>query len=74
MDDVLTIDRAAVFEPAKDRRILFTALAWSEVLLTLDRADFGSLLGGTFYGVFILTPGMFLERERAEGRIREESR
>jgi hypothetical protein len=74
MVDVLTIDRAAVFEPAKDRPILFTALAWSEVLLTLDRADFGSLLGGTFYGVSILTPGMFVERERAEGRIREESR
>jgi hypothetical protein len=49
MDDVLTLDRAAVFEPAKDRTILFSALAWSEVLLTLDRSDFGALLGGTFY-------------------------
>ncbi len=26
MDDVLTLDRAAVFEPAKDRPILFSAL------------------------------------------------
>jgi predicted nucleic acid-binding protein len=68
-NDVLTLDRAAVFEPAKDRPILFSALAWSEVLLTLDRADFGTLLGGTFYGLSILTPGMFLERERAAGRL-----
>lgn len=68
-DDVLTLDRAAVFEPAKDRPILFTALAWSDALLTLDRADFGKLLGTEFYGLPILTPGMFLERERAAGRL-----
>lgn len=71
MDDVLTLDRAAVFGPAKDRPILFGGLAWAEVLLTLDRADFGPLLGQTFYGLSILTPGMFLERERAAGRLRE---
>lgn len=71
MDDVLTLDRAAVFEPAKDRPILFSALAWSEVLLTLDRADFGMLVGGTFYGLSILMPGMFLERERAADRLRQ---
>jgi hypothetical protein len=70
MVDVLTLDRAAVFEPTKDRPILFSALAWSEVLLTLDRADFGALLGDTFYGLPILTPGMFLERERTAGRLR----
>ena len=70
MDDVVTLDRAAVFEPAKDRPILFSAVAWADVLLTLDRADFGGLLGGAFYGLFILTPGMFLERERAAGRLR----
>ena len=69
MDDVLTLDRAAVFEPAKDRPILFSALAWAEVLLTLDRGDFGGLLGGTFYGLSIMTPGMFLEHERAAGRL-----
>jgi len=68
MDDVLTLDRAAVFEPAKDRPILFSALAWAEALLTLDRRDFGALFGGTFYDLLILTPGMFLERERAAGR------
>jgi len=57
MDDVLTLDRAAVFEPATDRPILFGALAWAEVLLTLDRGDFGVMIGGTFYGLSLLTPG-----------------
>lgn len=71
MDDVLTLDKVAVFEPAKDRPVLFSALAWAEVLLTLDRADFGSAIGGDFYGLSILTPGMFLERERAAGRLLE---
>jgi len=35
--DVLTFEWAAVFAPARDRPILFTASAWAEVLLTLDR-------------------------------------
>ena len=42
-------------------------------------ADLGSRrlrsrIGGTFYGLPILTPGMFLERERVGGRLREEYR
>jgi hypothetical protein len=69
MDDVVTLDRPAVFEPAKDRPILFSALAWADVLLTLDRADFGSLMDSTFYGLRVLRPGVFLEQERAAGRI-----
>lgn len=69
VDDVLTLDRIAVFEPAKDRPVLFTALAWAHVLLTLDRADFGSMLGSSFYDLPVLTPGMFLERERLAGRL-----
>lgn len=69
LDDVLTLDRAAVFGTAKDRPILFSALAWAEVQLTLDRADFGGLFGGEFYGLSVMTPGMFLERERAAGRL-----
>ena len=48
-DDVLTVDRPVVFAPAKDRPILFSALAWADVLLTLDRADFIDLLGKNFY-------------------------
>lgn len=68
MDDVLTLDRLAVFPVVKDRPILFGALAWAAVLLTLDRGDFGDLLGGGFYGLAILTPGQLLQRERAAGR------
>lgn len=68
-DDVFTLNKPAVFEPAKDRPILFGALAWAEVLLTLDRGDFGALLGGAFYGLSILIPGMFLHQERAAGRL-----
>ncbi len=62
VDNVLTLDRPVVFEAAKDRPILFSALAWADVLLTLDRGDFGTLLGSTFYGLMILTPGTFLGR------------
>jgi hypothetical protein len=69
-DDILTLDRAAVFPASKDRPVLFGGLAWSDVLLTLDKADFGRLLGGEFYGLPILTPGAFLSRERAAGRLR----
>jgi len=69
-DDVLTLDRAAVFPASKDRPVLFGGIAWSDVLLTLDKADFGRLLGGEFYGLPILTPGAFLSRERAAGRLR----
>ncbi len=42
--DMLTFDWVTVFDAAKDRPILFTALAWADVLLTLDHADFGKLL------------------------------
>ena len=70
VDDVLTVDRIAVFPIAKDRPILFSALAWADGLLTLDRNDFGNLLGASFYGLAILTPGQFLQRERAAGRLK----
>jgi len=69
-DDVLTLDKAAVFPVTKDRPVLFGALAWADVLLTLDRGDFGHLIGAEFYGLPVLTPGMFLQRERASGRLR----
>ena len=69
-DDVVTLDRPAVFPAGKDRPILFSALAWADVLLTLDRADFGNLLGREFYRLPILKPGMFLERQRATGTLK----
>ena len=68
--DVWTMDRPAVFGPAKDRPVLFTAAAWAEVLLTLDRSDFGVVMGTGFYGLDVLVPGDFLERERAAGRLK----
>lgn len=71
MEDVLTLDRPAVFGPAKDRPILFSALAWADVLLTLDRGDFGHLMDTTFYGLPVLKSGVFLERERAAGRLKD---
>jgi predicted nucleic acid-binding protein len=37
MDDVVSMDWPVVFAASKDRPILFTALAWAEVLLTLDK-------------------------------------
>ena len=67
--DVVSLDRALVFPVAKDRPVLVTALAWSDVLLTLDRADFVNLLGSACYGMPIMLPSEFLTRERVAGRI-----
>ena len=69
VDDVVALDRPVVFAASKDRPILFTALAWTQVLLTLDKADFADLLGRKFYGLDVLLPYEFLERERAAGRL-----
>ena len=41
----------------------------SDVLLTLDRTDFGGLMKTGFYGLQVLTPGHFLRRERAAGHL-----
>jgi hypothetical protein len=46
--DVWTLDRPVVFEPAKDRPVLFTATAWATVFLTLDMGDFGKLMERAF--------------------------
>jgi hypothetical protein len=69
MDDVLTLDRPVVFPVPKDKPILFSALAWGDVLLTLDENDFGGLMNKPFYGLHVLRPGDFLQRERAAGRL-----
>ena len=69
LDDVLTLSQPVVFPVAKDRPVLFSALAWADVLLTLDRGDFQTLLGSEFYGLAVLRPGTFLERERTAGRL-----
>ena len=51
--------------------MLFSALAWADALITLDRGDFTTLLGTSFYGLAVLRPGQWLERERAAGRLRD---
>lgn len=71
MADVLSVDRAAVFPVSKDRPVLFSALAWADVLLTLDRRDFSALLGKSFYGLGICKPGDFLQDQRASGKLRQ---
>ena len=70
VDDVVSLNRAVVFPVSKDRPVLLTALAWSQVLLTLDQGDFGGLLGSHFYGLPLLAPAEFLERERHAGRLK----
>lgn len=67
--DVFTVDRPVIFEPGKDRPILFSALAWADVLVTLDQADFGGLMDKPFYGLRVVRPGTFLETERSAGRL-----
>ena len=69
VDDVFSLDRPSPLLAAKDRPILFTALAYADVLLTLDKADFAILLGTAFYGLPVLLPYDFLQRERDAGRL-----
>jgi hypothetical protein len=69
VDDVVSLNRPVIFAASKDRPILFTALAWADVLLTLDRVDFVDLLDGAFYGLSVLLPYRFLEREWAADRL-----
>ena len=69
VDDVVSLDRVVMFPVTKDRPILFTALAWADVLITLDRGDFEKLLGDRFYGLEIMGPSVFLARERDAKRL-----
>lgn len=67
--DELTHPWPVVFPATKDRPVLFTAAAVADVLLTLDRADFGSVMTAGFYGLRVIKPGHFLQCERVAGRI-----
>lgn len=67
--DVLTLDRPVVFGPGKDRPVLFGGLAWADVLLTLDRGDFGGFIGRSVYDLAVLTPSLFLGREQNAGHL-----
>jgi predicted nucleic acid-binding protein len=68
-DDELTFDWPLVFDVAKDKPVLITALACADVLLTLDRRDFRTLLSQSVYDLRVLTPGEFLRIEREAGRL-----
>ena len=67
--DEFIFDWPLVFDTAKDKPILVTALASADVLLTLDRRDFGQLIGQTVYGLRVRTPGGFIGEEREAGRL-----
>ncbi len=62
--DVVSFPWITVFPAGKDRPVLFTATAWSDVLLTLDRRDFSQMIGTQFYALAILKPGEFLRQQR----------
>ncbi len=70
VDDILLLDWPVVFPANKDRPILFTALAWSHTLITLDRHDFTNQPGEQFYGLRVRLPFDFLEEERSAGRLK----
>jgi predicted nucleic acid-binding protein len=56
-----TSGRPLLLTASKDKPVLISALAAEcEVLLTLDKGDFGILLGTTVYGMRVSTPRDFL--------------
>jgi predicted nucleic acid-binding protein len=68
--DVISFDKTLVFEKAKDRPVLISALAAeAEYLLTLDRTDFHATPGSQVYGMFVRTPAEFLTEQRSLGHI-----
>ena len=59
--NALTTRRPLLLTASKDRPVLISALAERcELLLTLDKGDFGTLLGTEVYGMKVLTPRDFL--------------
>jgi len=61
VQDCVVMDKPLSFEAIKDKPVIITALASQcDVLLTLDRADFGAFFERGVYGLQIKTPGMFL--------------
>ena len=71
--DVVSFPWITVFPAGKDRPVLFTATAWSDVLLTLDRRDFSQMIGAQFYALANLKPGEFLRQQRDLGRWVDQS-
>ncbi|MDB6057803.1 MAG: hypothetical protein JWO95_1647 [Verrucomicrobiales bacterium] len=67
--DLTSYDYPVVFDPAKDRPVLFTAAGWADILLTLDRRHFGQFFSTGFYSLQVSTPGDFLAAERKACRF-----
>jgi len=62
--DALTSTRPLLLTAAKDKPVLISALAAeSQILLTLDRGDFGIVLETEVYGMLVTTTRGFLVRE-----------
>lgn len=61
--DCVVLDKPLTFDAVKDKPVLISAIAAEcDVLLTLDRADFGVFFDHGVYGLRVMTPGMFLRR------------
>jgi predicted nucleic acid-binding protein len=59
--NALTSSKPLLLSSSKDKPVLISALAAKcELLLTLDKGDFGILLGTTVYGMRVNTPRDFL--------------
>lgn len=59
--NALTTRRPLLLTASKDKPVLISALAARcDLLLTLDKGDFGLLLGTEVYGMMVLTPRDFL--------------
>ena len=59
--NALTSRKPLLLTASKDKPVLISALAAKcEVLLTLDKSDFGIVLGTTVYGMRVHTPRDFL--------------
>ena len=59
--NALTSKKPLLLTASKDKPVLISALAAKcEVLLTLDKGDFGIVLGTTVYGMRVSTPRDFL--------------
>ncbi len=67
--DVVTYRHPLSPLKSKDIPVIATALAWADVLLTLDDQDFGRWIGQSFNGLSILKPADFLTNERRKGLI-----
>jgi predicted nucleic acid-binding protein len=61
VSNALTSKKPLLLTASKDKPVLISALAAkSDVLLTLDKGDFGLLLATTVYGMRVSTPRDFL--------------